>query len=73
MDKSILDNEDASTIEPSKITTDHSITVKAKQINVVSLPHKNSSVDSEKELDKDNQPPPLDEQPLDGNWLILSR
>jgi hypothetical protein len=73
MDKSILDNEDASSIEPSKIATDHSIIVKTKQIDVASLPQKNSSADSDKELDKDNQTPPLDEQPLDENWLILSR
>jgi hypothetical protein len=73
MDKSILDNEDASSIEPSKIATDHSIIVKTKQIDVASLPQKNSSADSEKELDKDNQILPLDEQPLDENWLILSR
>lgn len=73
MDKSILDNEDTSSIEPSKIATDNSIIVKTKQIDVASLPQKNISVDSEKELDKDNQKPPLDEQPLDENWLILSR
>jgi len=77
MDKSILDNKDASSIEPSKIVTEHSIIVKKQQTDVASLPQKNSSVDSEKELDKgldeDNQTPPLDEQPLDENWLILSR
>jgi hypothetical protein len=81
MDKSILDNEDASSIEPNKIATDHSIIVKTKQIDVASLPQKNSSADSDKELDKgldealdeDNQTPPLNEQPLDENWLILSR
>ena len=73
MDKSILDNEDASSIEPSRISTDNSITVKTKQIDVASLPQKNISANSEKALDKDNQTPPLDEQPLDENWLILSR
>ncbi len=69
MDKSILDNEDTSSIEPNKITTDHSIIVKTKEIDVHSLPQKNISADS----DKDKQNPSSDEQPLDENWLLLSR
>ncbi|PKG82429.1 hypothetical protein CXF85_13140 [Colwellia sp. 75C3] len=69
MDKSILDNEDTSSIEPSKLGTDHSILVETKQIDVLSLPQKKNISGSE----GDKQNPPLDEQPLDENWLILSR
>ena len=69
MDKSILDNEESSSIEPSKLATEHSILVETKQIDVLSLPSK--KIASGSENDKKN--PPLDEQPLDDNWLALSR
>jgi hypothetical protein len=69
MDKSILDNEDTSTIEPSKLGTEHSIFVENIENNVLSLTQKKGVSGSK----SDTQKPSLDEQPLDENWLILSR
>ncbi|WP_019026606.1 hypothetical protein [Colwellia piezophila] len=71
MDKSILDNEDTSSVEPSKHEIDHSITVKTKQINVLSLPKKITL--SESESEKEKECPPLGEHPLDDEWLALSQ
>ena len=63
MDKSILDNEDTSSVEPNKLDAEHSIIVKTKSIDVLSLPQKNTEPEH----------PPSDEQPLDEQWLALSQ
>ncbi|KGJ94930.1 hypothetical protein [Colwellia psychrerythraea] len=62
MDKSVLENEDTSSVEPHKLETEHSIIVKTKQIDLASLAPKNSSPEPDKEY-----------PPLDDNWLALSQ
>jgi len=69
MDKTPFENEDTSSVEPNKLETNHSVIVKTKQIDVLSLPKKDILPPSE----KDKKHPPPDEQALDENWLILSR
>ena len=71
MDKSVLDNEEPSSVEPRKLDTEHSIIVKKKPIDVLSLPQKNTLTEPDPEKDRDY--PSSDEQSLDDTWLILSR
>lgn len=61
MDKSILDNEDASSKQSSKQEAENSIVVESKEIDVLSLPKKAS------------EQPLSNDKPLDDEWLALSQ
>ncbi len=69
MDKSPFQNEETPAEEANKIETENAIFVETKVIDVLSLPQKNSMSGSE----KDKKHSPSDEQPLDEDWLLLSR
>lgn len=69
MDKTLFQNEDILPEESHQLGTDHSVVVKTKAIDVLSLPQKSSVLGSAK--DKKNRAP--DEQPLDEDWLLLSQ
>ena len=65
MDKSVLDNEDTSSVEPKRLETEHSIIVETQPLDELSLPAKSTSSESEEYSQ------PLNEQPLDDQWLSL--
>ncbi|ALO33772.1 hypothetical protein CMT41_02855 [Colwellia sp. MT41] len=69
MDKSVLENEDTSSVEPNKLETTDGVIVKTNQIDVLSLPRQKNVPRSE----KDKKSPPADEPALDENWLLLAR
>ncbi|PKI13935.1 hypothetical protein [Colwellia sp. 12G3] len=70
MDKIPGQNENTvPVVEPNKLETEHGVVVKTKSIDVHSLPQKKRLLESE----KDSKSPPLDKQPLDESWLLLSQ
>ncbi len=74
MDKTPFQNEETMPEEGNNLETDHSVIVKTKSIDVVSLPQKNRIADSE----ADKESPTSDEQPIDSSildeqWLALSQ
>jgi hypothetical protein len=77
MDKSPFQNEGVSSVEPKKTEVDHAIIVETKTMDTSSLPQKkplsDSSLDLNSKLDLEKENPPVDEQPIDENWLLLSQ
>jgi len=74
MDKAPFQNEEAMPVEDSNLETDHSVVVKTKSIDVLSLPQKNRIADSE--ADKESPAPgeqPVESNILDEQWLALSQ
>lgn len=65
MDKAPFQNEETSQVEPNKTESNNAVIVETKPIDVLSLPQKN--------VEGNEEPPSSDNQPLDENWLLISK